>query len=110
MSAVRTVPCTIIDVRAGDRLVLKLRLGWGVELTTPVRLAGVLAMDPAGDEGAAQKAELRQAVASLRGEEVQLSFMSLELDQHEQSVGQLFVTDAQGVRHDFAAQLLVGEG
>lgn len=113
MSQVRMLPCTIEKVLSGDTLLLALRLGFGVTLTRPCRLAGVVSLPPDSDEGALQRQQLREAVRSL-GEQVagsiQMTFTSYELDQHGNGVGQLIVTDALGGRHDLAAEVTAGDG
>jgi hypothetical protein len=106
------VPCTIERVLTGDTLLLGLRLGWGITLLAPCRLAGIMAFPPDSDEGVRQRQQLREACRSL-GEQlsgVQLTFTCYEMDQHGRGVGQLIVTDAQGDRHDLAAAVMEGDG
>ena len=115
MSTVRTAPCTVVKVLAGDLLLLELRLGWHVVVTQPCRIAGILAMDPGSDEGARQLQQMRLAIASLGQTPgpIELTFTSYELQKsghHDTAVGQLFVTDAQGGRHDLATAVTAGDG
>jgi endonuclease YncB( thermonuclease family) len=106
---VRTVPCTVAEVIAGDTVRLVLRLGWGITVTARCRLAGVLAATVDSDEGARQRQALAAAVRSVSGEGASLTFTSFSVGKDEIAVGQLTVTDAQGGRHDVAAAVFPGD-
>lgn len=105
MSVSRTVPCTVVKAISGDTLELALRLGWGIVLTAPCRLLGVMASDPATAEGRRQHADLARAVESVAAEGASMAFTSYEVGKDGRAVGQMLITDAQGGRHDLAAVL-----